>query len=389
MPIAKFPSKVHSIGMNDSLYLSASCVVGAERVLAHEIELLGMKATERSAGRVYFNADSREIARALVNLRTADRLFLQFGSFPAADFDELFEGALALPWERLAAKTDSIVIEKARCNRSKIDSQSTVQAMVQKAAYERIAQAYKLGRPAATGAQVTARVRIEADQATVEVDLSGDALSRRGYRRLPTEAPLKESLAAALLFMAGWKRSFPLHDLFCGSGTIPIEAALYALDIAPGLKRHFTWETMPIGNILHMKEEKDRAQAKIQMDREVYIAGSDADASTVKAAVANAGTAGVATKIKFFSSKAEDATPLAEKGFLFADPPYGKRLGSPEESNALYARLADLPKKFAGWNICFVVDREDFGKSWSRTGAKHTKLVDGAEVRYFHRFQAQ
>lgn len=372
--------------MKQRFYLSASCVLGAERVLVQELSLLGFTDIEKAAGRVFFSADAGGTARALINLRTADRLFFQIGSFPAADFDQLFEGTRNLAWEQLVGRNDRLVIEKARCIRSRVNSQSTVQAMVQKAAYERLCALYKQNRMPESGRTVEARVRIEADTAWIEVDLSGEALSRRGYRRVSTEAPLKESVAATLLFLAGWKRSFPLYDVFCGAGTIPIEAALYALDIAPGLNRRFSWDTMPAADQAATQDERAAAHERIRPDRDILIGGSDIDESVVKAAIANAGHAGLAGKLKLFTAKAEDALPPADRGFLFADPPYGKRLGTPAEAEALYGRLTGLAERFAGWNLCFVVDREDFGRNLGRAAAKKTKLTDGAEIRWFHRF---
>ncbi|MBU0956727.1 MAG: class I SAM-dependent RNA methyltransferase [Spirochaetes bacterium] len=371
---------------NDSFYISAACVLGAEKVLAQELTLLGFLDIERAAGRVFFSADAAGVARALINLRTADRLFLQLGSYRAEDFDQLYEGAHALSWELLIGAKDRLVIEKAKCSRSRIDSQSTVQAMVQKAAYERLCALYKQARMPETGQIISARVRLESDTAWIEVDLSGEALSRRGYRRVATEAPLKESVAAALLFIAGWKRSFPLYDVFCGAGTIPIEAALYAFDIAPGLNRSFTWDKMPAASQAALQDERAAAHDRIRTDREVLIGGSDADGSVVKAALANAGHAGLSDRVKFFQCKAEDAVPPAERGFLFADPPYGKRLGTPEEAEQLYGRLSGMAERFAGWNLCFVVDRENFGANLGRGAPKRTKLTDGAEMRWFHRF---
>jgi putative N6-adenine-specific DNA methylase len=236
-----------------------------------------------------------------------------------------------------------------------------------------------------TGRKAIARLRLDNDQATVEMDLCGEALSRRGYRKRPTEAPLKESVAAAILFMSGWRRSFPLYDPFCGSGTIPVEAALYAFDIAPGLGRTFSWETMPEGSPRDVELAKEQARTRVNIDREVLIAGSDSDQAALDAALANAGLAGVGDRIRFFRARAEEAAPFSDRGFIITDPPYGKRLGTPEEADRLYASLSRFAERFARWEHCFVVDREDFSIFTDRKG-KHARIVDGAETRWLHRY---
>lgn len=376
--------------MSSNARISAACAVGAERVLAGELERLGLPSIGRAVGRVVFEADDKGLSKALVGLRTADRLFLSAGTFRAADFDQLYEGCAALPWERWVGKSDRLVIEKAKAIRSTLSAQNAIQSIAQKAAYDRLCGLYKVARMPETGATVSARIRIERDEAVVELDLCGQALSRRGYRKRPTEAPLKESVAATVLYLAGWRRSFPLYDPFCGSGTIPIEAALMAFDIAPGLGRGFAWESMPDGSPSALKDAKEEARAAARLDREVLIAGSDADQAALDAALANAGLAGVQDRVRLYRARAEEAAPFAEKGFVVTDPPYGKRLGTPAEAAALYASLGAFAARFNRWELCFVVDREDFGEAFGEgTGSwKRTKIVDGAETRWLQRITA-
>jgi putative N6-adenine-specific DNA methylase len=365
--------------------VSASCAIGIERVLAGELERMGITAAGRRPGRVDFDASHETLAKALVGLRTADRVFLVAGAFQASNFDELYEGIQALPWEHWVGREDHLIIDKARSAHSRLSAQNAIQSVSSKAAYSRLCNLYKVGRMPEGGRAVTARIRIEGDMATVELDLCGEALSRRGYRKRPTEAPLKESVAAAILFMTGWRRSFPLYDPFCGSGTIPIEAALYALDIAPGLGRNFVWEDMPHGGARDIALAKEAARSRVHNDRELLIAGSDADQLVLDAAMANAGLAGVGQRIRFFKARAEEAAPFDEKGFVITDPPYGKRLGTPADADALYASLSRFAERFAGWEQCFIVDREDFSAFTDRRG-KHAKIMDGAETRWLHRY---
>lgn len=365
--------------------LSATCAIGLERVLATELERLGLKTGERSAGRVSAQADKRSLAAALSGLRTADRLFLVAGSFKAENFDQLFEGVRAIPWEQWVGRNDRLVIEKARSSRSAISAQTAIQSMCLKAAYERLCPRYGVSRMPETGELVNARVRIEDNEATVELDLSGQALSRRGYRKRPTEAPLKESVAAALLYSAGWRYNTPLYDPFCGSGTIPIEAALMGLNVAPGLLRDFAWERMPEGGRAELATEREKARAAVRNDRDIVISGSDADQAALDAALANAALAKVDDRVRFFKAKAESAAPFASKGMVLTDPPYGKRLGTPEEATALYASLSSFRERFKDWDLCFVVDREDFSSFPGPKGSSIT-IVDGSETRFFHRF---
>ncbi len=378
----------HTPAMETKMRLSASCAVGIEKVADGELDRLGIGTVSRAAGRVGFEADETGLARALVNLRTVDRIFLLAGSFRARDFDELFEGFRNIPWERWVGADDALVIEKAKSIRSKLSAQNAIQSIGQKGAYERLCGHYKVARMPETGVQIMARVRIENDMATVELDLCGSPLSKRGYRKRPTEAPLKETVAAAALFLSGWRRSFPLYDPFCGSGTIPIEAALYALDMAPGMNRRFAWEAMPEGGKTAVRDAQESAKAAIRLDRDILIAGSDMDESVLEAALANAGLAGVGSRIRFFPARATEAAPFAERGFIITDPPYGKRLGTPEEAEYLYKSLGAFADRFRTWELCFVVDREDFGgfaEHRAEAKWKKTKIIDGAETRWLQR----
>jgi len=374
--------------MNDTMLLAASCAVGLERILSTELERLGAEPAGRSPGRVQIRADEKLLARILVRSRIADRLFLVAGRFPAADFDQLFEGAKAIAWERWIGKNDRLIIEKARSVRSKLAAQNSIQSVSLKASYERLCAHYGVATMAESGNEHLARVRIEDDEATIELDLCGSPLSKRGYRKNPTEAPLKETVAAGLLFLSGWKRSFPLYDPFCGSGTIAIEAALYGLDIAPGLGRSFSWELMPGGSSTLIQEAKEHARTLIQPERELLIAGSDADQAALQAAKANAGLAKLEDRVRFFRSRAEEAAPFAAQGYIITDPPYGKRLGSPEEADELYASMGSFVERFKNWQQCWVVDREELALPGLKP-AKCSKIVDGAETRYFHRFKLE
>lgn len=375
----------------NAMELSASCSIGAEKVLYNELEQLQLRPISKSPGRVNFYADNKGLATVLVNSRTADRLFLVLARFHAADFDELYEGCNAVQWERWIHKTDKLLIEKARSFSSKLSSQRALQAICQKAAYDRLCKVYKQALMPESGQIVAARIRIERDIAVLELDLCGEALSKRGYRKIPTEAPLKESLAAAILYLTGWRGSFVLYDPFCGSGTIVIEAALMALGLAPGLKRSFLWEGMPDGSKEAVLLAKEAARAKINMDRDISVHASDVNPMAIEAAVYNAGLAGLKDHIRFFEARAESTQPFADRGFIVTDPPYGKRLGKQEEIEALYSSLSYFAERFSAWDMCFIVEDENFPEYFVNNSKlknaswKKTKINDGAEIRYLQR----
>jgi putative N6-adenine-specific DNA methylase len=258
--------------------------------------------------------------------------------------------------------------------------------VVHKAVYERLGKAYGIQRLPETGREGSARVYLEGDECLIGLDTSGEALHKRGYRRSTVEAPLKETLAAGCLLLSGWNRRIPLIDPFCGSGTILIEAALFALDIAPGLGRSFALEDMPLADAAVFKAEREAAKARVRSDEELSLAGSDIDESALAAAKANAERAGVGAHIAWKRGKAEDSQPPVPSGYLLCNPPYGNRLGSEEEAEALYRRLGELAPAFKGWGLGFVTNRPDFGNFFGRRATAEHKMVNGAEEQWFHWF---
>jgi len=362
----------------------ALCALGLERVLFAELERIGLKPDSRSTGRVYFKADAAGLFRANLLLRTAERILLEVARFQAPDFDALFEGARDPGWELFFAPEDRLVIERVRCKDSKLAAQTSVQSVVHKAIYEKLGAVHGLTRLPETGLERSLRVYLEDDVCTIGLDLSGDALHRRGYRQSSGDAPLKETLAAGVLLLAGWNRRLPLLDPFCGSGTLLIEAGLFGLDIAPGLKRKFAFETMPMAELQVFEAEREAARARIRSDVELVLVGSDTNPEVLAAAEANAALAGLGGVIKFSVGKAEDASPFAPEGVLIANPPYGERLGTEEEALDLYRRLAPFAARFKGWGLGFVTNRSDFGKYFGRRAVSEHKIINGAEEQWFH-----
>lgn len=373
----------------------ALCAVGLEKIAAQEITRLGLSVLERRPGRIYFKLDeitlARDLATANIGLRTVERVLLELGRFNAGDFDAFFEGIRALPWELCCFKDSKLHIERVRSHASKLAAQTSLQSMTQKAAYSRLMEIYKMSQMPETGNIVGARVYLDNDECSVGIDTSGDPLHKRGYRKRVVLAPLKETIAASLLFFSGWNRKYALLDPFCGSGTIAIEAALYALDFAPGLMRRFSFELMPGVSPKVVDEVRSEFEAKIRNDVEVDIRASDTDPDALNAARGNADDAGVLDWITFEQRKAEDAAPFAPKGHLLANPPYGNRLGTQEEAKELYERLAEMRDRFStgNWAMGFITDKDDFGDVFGMLPDASHHIVNGAEEQWFHWFPAK
>jgi putative N6-adenine-specific DNA methylase len=343
---------------------------------------------------VEFTVDENDLATSLakanIGLRTVERVLLQLGRFEAADFDAFYDGVNALPWEICCFKDSRLHVERVRTHESVLSSQSSLQAMAQKAAYDRLMKLNGVKSMPETGNVVAVRVYMENDICTVGVDTSGDALHKRGYRTQAGAAPLKETIAASLLFLSGWNRKYALLDPFCGSGTIAIEAALYALDFAPGLGRRFAFEAMPTSKPQSVLTVREEFEARIRKDVEFSIHASDADPEAIRIARSNAEVAGIEEWIDFSVGKAEDVEPFSEKGYLIANPPYGNRLGTAEESQALYRRLGAMREKFmySGWGMGFITDIEDFGDYFGERAPTAKRIMNGAEEQWFHWYPA-
>lgn len=378
---------------NQDRYI-ALCAIGLEKICAAELDRLGFGCVERNPGMIVFEAPDLDqgaaLARANLRLRTAERVLVQPGHFPARDFGEFFDGVASMPWERWLRRDARVVIERVRTRDSALASQTSLQSLAQKAIYDRMMKTHRIGRMAETGGTVSLRVYLDRDMARIGLDTSGDALHKRGYRLSGGPAPLKETLAAGLLFMAGWARRLALHDPFCGSGSIAIEAALYATDRAPGLVRHFAFETMPFCDARSVAAEREAAEAAVRRDVRVRILATDSDAAAIEAARSNARRAGVESLIEFARADARDAAPRDGEGILLANPPYGQRLGTPEEAHALYASLSGMRDRYrdSGWGMGFITNGPDFPEHFGARPAHSRKVVNGAEEQYFHWYPA-
>lgn len=361
--------------------LVALCAVGAEKILGNEIKHLGYKLAGNRPGRVTFTGDDDALFRSNLCLRTADRVYLQMAEYNASNFDELYDGCYAINWQDFLKKDMRVVIDKVRVYKSRLNSEHSIQGMIQKAIYSKLCAVWHMRSMPETGDQVDVRVYMDEDKALILLDLSGLPLHKRGYRTDGGIAPLRETTAAILLQEMMWRRKTPLHDPFCGSGTIAIEATLYAFNIAPGFGRRFALENLPIFDARRAEELK-RAEAElIRTDVEVRITGSDIDPAAVNRAKKNAEyacvMAGRALRLvdredksfhvprpDFIQSDFADLAAPYETGLLICNPPYGERLLNEEETRELYKNMSGLWTAFPGWDLGIITAADFFEESF-------------------------
>jgi putative N6-adenine-specific DNA methylase len=384
------------------LNCTALCAIGAEKILGNELKHLGYSLRgSSSAGRVKFAAaDAKDVYRSNLCLRTADRVFIEAASYPAGDFDALYRGAYAAPWQDFFKKNTRLVIDKVRCDKSRLSSEHGVQSVVHKAVAQKLCDSWRLTSLPESGNTCAVRVYIERDEAELVLDTSGEPLYKRGYRAFGLEAPLRETLAATLLQAAGWRRKLPLHDPFCGAGTIVCEAMLYAYNAPPGFGRRFAIEELPFFNPSDAERVRRDEAEKIRTDCLVRITGSDIDAAASGVARANVerACAVVERALSFAEKSAKLPRPVFtqsdfallrapfSEGLLLANPPYGERLGNPAEAEELYGRMGCLFEAFPGWKMGFITPRENFEKLIAHEARSKRKLKSGKLDTVFYLF---
>ena len=374
--------------MTNKYELFAPCHFGLEAVLKREIIDLGYEVTEVVDGRVSFEGDEEAIARCNVFLRTTERVMLKVGSFKAVTFDELFEKTKSLPWENFIPKDGKFWVKKASSIKSKLFSPSDIQRIVKKAIVDRLSGKYNILRFPEDGSEYPIRITILKDEVTVGLDTSGESLHKRGYRRLTVKAPITETLAAALISLTPWKKDRLLIDPFCGSGTIPIEAALIGLNIAPGMKRDF--QAMAWDNILPkslFKEAKKEAEDLIDRETKLSIQGYDLDTSALDAARGNLSLAGLEGNIHFQQRDMRDISSAKKYGFIITNPPYGERLEEKEAMPKLYEEMGKAFQKLDEWSYYIITGFEDAPKYFGRKPDKNRKIYNGMMKTYFYSYQ--
>ena len=368
--------------------LFAPCHFGLEAVLKREIINLGYEVTEVVDGRVSFKGSAEAIAKCNVFLRTTERVMLKVGSFKAVTFDELFEKTKALPWENFIPKDGKFWVKKASSIKSRLFSPSDIQRIVKKAIVDRLSGKYNLLRFPEDGSEYPIRITILKDEVTVGLDTSGESLHKRGYRKLTVKAPITETLAAALISLTPWKKDRLLIAPFCGSGTIPIEAAMIGLNIAPGIKREFqamTWDNILPKSLF--KEAKKEAENLIDRETKLSIRGYDLDSSALDAARGNLLLAGLEGNIHFQQRDMRDISSAKKYGFIITNPPYGERLEEKDAMPELYKEMGKAFSKLDEWSYYIITGFEDAPKYFGRKPDKNRKIYNGMMKTYFYSYQ--
>jgi len=368
--------------------LFAPCHFGLESVLKREITDLGYEITEVVDGRVSFKGDAAAIARCNVFLRTTERVMLKVGGFKAITFDELFEKTKALPWENFIPNDGKFWVKKASSIKSKLFSPSDIQSIVKKAIVDRLSGKYNILRFPEDGSEYPIRITILKDEVTVGLDTSGDSLHKRGYRKLTVKAPITETLAAALISLTPWKKDRILIDPFCGSGTIPIEAAMIGLNIAPGMSRDF--QAMSWDNILSKSlftNAKKEAMDLVDRNSKLSIQGYDLDPSALDAARGNLVLAGLEGSIHFQQRDMRDISSAKKYGFIITNPPYGERLAEKAAMPQLYKEMGEAFARLDEWSYYIITGFEDAPKYFGRKPDKNRKIYNGMMKTYFYSYQ--
>ncbi|QDQ02264.1 class I SAM-dependent RNA methyltransferase [Lysinibacillus fusiformis] len=368
--------------------LVATSAMGLESIVAQEVQALGYETTVDN-GKVYFEGDETAIARTNLWLRVADRVKIVVGQFPATSFEQLFESVKALPWEKYLP-VDAAFPVSGKSVKSKLFSVPDCQAITKKAIVERMKQHYKrLGFLDESGATYKIEVSILKDVATLTLDTSGAGLHKRGYRQVQGEAPLKETLAAALVQISKWNPNRPFVDPFCGSGTITLEAAMFGQNIAPGYNREFISEEWPWMKAKIWDAARDEADSLANYDQPLEIIGSDIDHRMVSIAQENALEAGFGDIITFKQMQARDFTTQLTDGVMIGNPPYGERIGDVEVVEQVIRDLGQVMKNYPTWSVYMLSSMKNFEELYGRQTTKKRKLFNGFIETNYYQFWGQ
>ena len=368
--------------------LTAICHFGTEALTKREIYDLGYDIDSVTDGRVTFVGDAEAIARANINLRTADRVMIRIGSFEALTFDELFEKVKALPWEEYIPRDGAFPVTKANAINSKLFSSSDIQSIVKKAIVSRLSSIYGITWFEESGASYPVRIFINKNIVDVSIDTTGTSLHKRGYRPQVGKAPISESLAAALIMLSPWRGDRILVDPFCGSGTIPIEAAMMAAHIAPGVGRDFTASAW--ANMIDKRIWTDSRTEALELEDtsiETDIQGYDISDEAIRIARENARRAGVEGLIHFQTRDVRQLSHPKKYGFIITNPPYGERLSDSDELVEIYRALGEGYRGLDSWSMYIITSYEDAQRYIGRTADKNRKIYNGMIKTYFYEYR--
>lgn len=358
------------------LEMVATCLFGLEKLLGEEIDGLGLERIGTMDGRVTFRGDVSDLARANLHLRCAERVMIKVGEYPARTFDELFEGAKALPWENWIGKNDCFPV-KGHAIKSALFSLPDCQSILKKAVVDRLSGVYGQKWFSETGVKYQIEFFIFKDTAALMIDTTGVPLHKRGYRPESGVAPLRETLAAAMALNARPREDVLFWDPMCGSGTIAIEAALILANRAPGLGRTFTAETFPQIPAAVWKDAREAAEAAIRRDAHFEIWASDIDEDILDLTYENALRAGVEEFFNIFPADVRRIEKPDRKGTVVCNPPYGERMMTPREVETLYAEMGRNLSRFTPWQIYIITSHPEFERFWGRPADKVKKLYNG------------
>ena len=371
----------------ERIELIAPCHFGMEAVLKREILDLGYDVSKVEDGKITFIGDMEAVCYANVFLRSAERILIKVGTVHAETFDELFEGTKALPWEQYIPENGRFWVAKATSIKSKLFSPSDIQSIMKKAIVERLKSLYHKEWFTEDGPSYPIRVAFMKDEAVIGLDTSGESLHKRGYRRLTSKAPITETLASALILFTPWKKDRILVDPFCGSGTFPIEAAMIAANIAPGMSRSFLAEQW--SNLVPKKSwynAMDEAQELVDDKIETDIQGYDIDPNVVKAARENARLAGADHLIHFQQRPVSALNHPKKYGFVITNPPYGERIEEKANLPQLYREIGEAFQRLDCWSEYVITAYEDAEKYIGKKADKNRKIYNGMMKTYFYQF---
>lgn len=365
--------------------LIATATFGLESVVGNELKTLGFEDVVIENGRVLFTGDEKELCRANMWVRTADRIYIQVGTFKSTTFEDLFEKINKLPWEVYLPMNANFPVN-AKSVKSTLFSLSDIQKISKKAIVKRLGQLYNKTWLPEDGPKYSIHVGLLKDEVTVSIDTSGVGLHKRGYRVKGHMAPLKETLAAALIQLSNWQPKIPLIDPMCGSGTIAIEAAMIGRNIAPGLSRKFDFEEWPLIPSDVFKEVKKAAYEAIDYEKELQIEAFDIDPKAIKVARENAELAGVEEDIHFQVRDVKELSSSKKYGYIITNPPYGERLNEIEEVQDLTRIMSQRFTQLDTWSKYIFTAFEDFEKFLGSKATKNRKLYNGRIKCYFYQY---
>lgn len=369
----------------EKVELIATAPMGLEAVVAREIKDLGYTDVQVENGRVLVKTDLTAIPRLNLWLRTADRLLVKMGEFKATSFEELFEGTKKLNWPDWLAK-DGFFHVNGRSWKSQLTSVPACQGIVKKAIVEKMKEKYHTEWFPETGAKYFIEVALQKDIATLTLDTSGIGLHKRGYRKLTAAAPIKETLAAALVLLSRWEPHRPFLDPLCGSGTIPVEAALIGRNIAPGLKRNFAAENWPVIPQRFWDKAREEGKDLSKREQKLDIYASDIDPEAISLASYHLRQAGVADGVKLKTQTLKDVKISKDYGALITNPPYGERLGDAPQVEQLYREMGELSQKLPTWSFFVITSHPDFENLFGRKADRNRKLYNGRIETKFYQY---